>query len=347
MSIIVPVYNRRETIKETITSVQKQIYQFWELILIDDGSTDGAESIINSSIRLDNRIHYFKRNRLPKGAPTCRNIGLSESKGTYVIFLDSDDILAPYCLEQRVTYMINNPKLDFAVFPMLLFKQKPGDSFVFWNIQTTEADLERFLSFDAPWQTSCPIWRSEALRSIGGWDENALTWQDWEFHIKALALGLKYATPNFLPDCFLRRDESEGRISSADTAEPRFLSRLGTFDATYHLLKKQGLLSGKIENLFARLYFVNAEKAALLGKRLVVQAFIKSIREKKFCEGIIYPYLNALIAFKKMNVPFTLSAAYRFLRIFLPVSLTQIHTNLFKHTLNPEDQKQIQALLKN
>ncbi|GAA4303680.1 glycosyltransferase family A protein [Nibribacter koreensis] len=346
VSVVIPSFNREEFINDTILSLQQQSYFNWEAIIVDDCSTDNTEQVVSAFIRGEPRARFLKRNRIPKGAPTCRNIGWIESKGDYVIFLDSDDLLAPYCLEQRVKFLRDNPDLDFAVFPMLVFKETPGDSNIFWNIQTDKDDLHRFLDFDAPWQTSCPIWKIEALRAISGWDEEALTWQDWEIHIKALVNQLKYKKSNSLPDCFLRRDEKEGRISSGDNADSRFMSRIKTFNKTYLIVKEKQLLDDKMKALFAKLYFTNAEKAALLGKSSVVYSFVEAIQERNLSMGLMITYVKLLLAISKSKIPFALSIAYKTLRTILPISLTQIQSNLFKHELKPEEQKRVLALLK-
>src|SRR5689334_10193362 len=118
VSIIIPCYNSEQWISESIESVLRQTYSNWEVILIDDGSSDNTVQIIQLFISKDSRIKYYLRDRLPKGGSVCRNIGLEKSRGNFIIFLDSDDILADYCLEQRVTVMLIDSKLDFGIFLM-------------------------------------------------------------------------------------------------------------------------------------------------------------------------------------------------------------------------------------
>ena len=103
VSIITPCYNASSYIKETIESVINQTYNNWELIIIDDCSTDNSAEIINSYN--DKRIRYFKT-ETPSGSPALpRNIGISESLGQYIAFLDSDDVWYPHKLETQLRYM--------------------------------------------------------------------------------------------------------------------------------------------------------------------------------------------------------------------------------------------------
>ncbi len=87
-SVIVPTYNRGDRIKQTIESVLTQSYSDFEVIIVDDGSTDNTESIIKSLT--DNRIKYYKIENSERGA--ARNIGFQISSGDYVNFFDSDDL---------------------------------------------------------------------------------------------------------------------------------------------------------------------------------------------------------------------------------------------------------------
>tara|TARA_B100000768_G_C11219739_1_gene349942 strand:+ start:142 stop:1023 length:882 start_codon:yes stop_codon:yes gene_type:complete len=88
-SIIIPTYNRAEQISKAIKSCLGQSYSNFELIIVDDGSTDSTEKTIFSF--KDSRIKYFKKENAERGA--ARNFGISKAKGAYITFLDSDDIL--------------------------------------------------------------------------------------------------------------------------------------------------------------------------------------------------------------------------------------------------------------
>lgn len=94
VSIIIPVYNAEDFLIETIESVQAQTYKNWELLLVDDCSTDSSGDLIEAKAKEDDRIKYIKLEK-NSGAAVTRNIGLSEASGRYVAFLDSDDIWKP------------------------------------------------------------------------------------------------------------------------------------------------------------------------------------------------------------------------------------------------------------
>ena len=205
VSVVIPTKNRRELLRETIDSVVSQTYANWEAIVVDDGSNDRTGEMIQSIAATDQRVRFVRRERNPPGAATCRNLGVSAASGEYVVFLDSDDLLAPPCLERRVKVMEQKPKADFAVFLTRIFHATPGDGPYLWNNFTTEDDLDRFLRRDVPWPTCGPLWRKTSLARIGLWDERALCAQDWEFHIRAIAARIKLSQNSrggfILPGC--------------------------------------------------------------------------------------------------------------------------------------------------
>ncbi len=105
VSIIMPSYNTRNYIGQSIESVLNQSYTNWELIIIDDCSTDNSESVIKKF--KDHRIHFYK-NTSNVGAAISRNIALKKAKGKWIAFLDSDDLWDKNKLSRQLIFMKNN-----------------------------------------------------------------------------------------------------------------------------------------------------------------------------------------------------------------------------------------------
>src|SRR5690606_21243974 len=122
-------------IEDTLKSVMNQTYNNWEAVIVDDGSSDNTLQIIKQYSQKDKRFKLIRREEKKKGAPVCRNIGVKNARGEYIIFLDSDDLLAPYCLDQRYKEINQCSDFDFWIFPMLTFYSTPGDSKILWNIE--------------------------------------------------------------------------------------------------------------------------------------------------------------------------------------------------------------------
>ncbi|HLV40548.1 glycosyltransferase family 2 protein [Xanthomarina sp.] len=119
VSIIIPTFNRSDFISETLDSVIKQTYQNWECIIVDDGSTDDTDEVLQTYLDMDARIKYFQRpNNYGAGGNGARNYGFQLSQGMYVNWFDSDDIMAPDFIEAKMQPFISNPDTDvvFSAF---------------------------------------------------------------------------------------------------------------------------------------------------------------------------------------------------------------------------------------
>ena len=107
VSIVVPVYNCEKFINHTIKTVLNQTYQNWELLLVDDCSTDNSVSIINGYVAGDNRIKLIKLKE-NSGAAVARNEGMKNANGKYIAFLDSDDLWNENKLKKQINFMKKN-----------------------------------------------------------------------------------------------------------------------------------------------------------------------------------------------------------------------------------------------
>lgn len=101
VSIITPSYNSAKFIAETIQSVQNQTYQNWEMIIVDDGSSDETQNVVLSIIQKDNRIQFHKLSQ-NSGPAVARNTGIEKASGDYMTFIDADDIWFPTFIENNI-----------------------------------------------------------------------------------------------------------------------------------------------------------------------------------------------------------------------------------------------------
>jgi len=105
-SIIIPTYNNAHLINHTIDSVLDQTYKNYEIIIVDDGSNDDTETIVANKINLFEAINYFRKEN--GGVSSARNLGVKNSKGKYLIFLDSDDVLVKESLQDFYSIAIGD-----------------------------------------------------------------------------------------------------------------------------------------------------------------------------------------------------------------------------------------------
>lgn len=225
VSIIIPTFNRAHLIGETLDSVLAQTYQNWECIIVDDGSKDNTPEVVNRYQSIDSRIKFLKRpDYKPKGANTCRNFGVDSSKGEYLIFLDSDDLLNEDCLRNRIKVFKINPELQFAVFSMGVLKDgKKNDSTLNSLGSCRETLMRLFLKADPmPWNITSPIWKKDFFIKQGGFNEKLKLFDDDEFHIRVIYNNdIKYIFFD-ITDCYYRFYEENMKKYQDD----RFLGNL-------------------------------------------------------------------------------------------------------------------------
>jgi glycosyltransferase involved in cell wall biosynthesis len=279
VSIIVPTKNRSELLMQTLASVRGQTLGDFECIVVDDNSTDDTAARIQPILAEDPRISFMTVPLPRSGAQAARNLGIESARGEYIILLDSDDLLAPHCLAQRVPLMQANPALDFAVFPCECFTKTPGDKALLWNVETPEPDLDRFLKLDVPWQTTSPIWRRASIVSLLPWPEDVPVAQDWEFHIRALLRGMNYARFGRV-DHYWRVAESERESIGKNSFKPEMLQkRVGVNERVLGTVRQAGAMTDARREYFAGMFFQSAERIAERASRRDARANRTRARE--------------------------------------------------------------------
>lgn len=249
VSIITPSFNRGFIVDETAQSIFAQTYENWEWVIVDDGSTDNSWELLESYTRQDDRVKIFKRDREPKGACTCRNIAVERCTGEYVMFLDTDDLLAPFCLEQRVAVAQKHSDCDFVIFPMLIFKKEKHDLSTLWNIDSEKDDLMRLLTGDPVCQGTGTLWKKESFVQVGMWHEELKLWQDIELHIRSLLYPVKYVKRlDLQPDVYLRVSE-ESLSRTNFYSEPKMKSRAYVYQYACDEIVRKGLIDKYREGL--------------------------------------------------------------------------------------------------
>lgn len=243
VSIILPSYNKKKYIPETISSVLQQTHQNIELIIIDDNSTDGTRGYLHELQKKEGCNPKIKViiNNENLGANHRRNQGLGLATGEYVIFLDADDILAQTCVEQRVSVMRKSSDIDFAVFAMGIFVKKPGDNKISWASHSKKP-LVDFLRHELPWQTMQPIWKKDVVLKTGGFDEAFQRLQDVEFHTRVLFdENVKFKLFPTIIDCYYRIDEDRKNYDMYNFLLMRTKSSIQYYNKYNNLSQQHGL----------------------------------------------------------------------------------------------------------
>lgn len=196
VSIIMPAYNAEKFIKEAIHSVINQTYQNWELIVIDDGSTDYTANIISDFVHLDARLKYLYQKNSKQGK--ARNLGIENAKGNLISFLDADDLWLPKKLEILI-HEFDESKYDLIFSDAYIFTGRlsvheiPYTQNKFQVIDTEyfgENALEEFLIYNRiPLLTT--LMKKQMLIDIGMFSDLGIC-EDYEMWLRLLIKNYKF-----------------------------------------------------------------------------------------------------------------------------------------------------------
>jgi len=176
VSLVVPSYNRAHLLRDAIESTIRQTYPHWEMIIVDDKSTDDTAAVAQSYAAKDPRVKYYLNPE--KGVSSARNFGIKTAQGQYIAFLDDDDISLPHRFESQLKAM-----------------KKSGNGFLVSGFQSCDRETGRVLEeqrlelkasctgFPSRWMI-----RKDLLDKVGGFDQAAAPLEDIELSARLAAL---------------------------------------------------------------------------------------------------------------------------------------------------------------
>ncbi|GAL61487.1 glycosyltransferase family 2 protein [Algibacter lectus] len=190
VSIIIPTYNRAHLISETLDSILAQTYTNWECIVVDDGSTDDTSLIVNKYCTKDLRFIYHKRpSNKKKGANACRNYGFELSKGEYIQFLDSDDLLSSKKLYSQIEQAVKTDA-DIITCRWGRFTNsddfKIKESFLYKNYIPAQNLLIDYGSLKSFFPSHVFLVKKEVFFKSGLWHERLKINQDGELFCRVI-----------------------------------------------------------------------------------------------------------------------------------------------------------------
>lgn len=198
VSIIIPCFNYGKYLPYSLESVLSQTFSYWECLIIDDGSTDTTSKVAYEFQSKDNRIRCFRQNN--QGPSVARNLGLKESKGQFIQFLDADDAIECEKIASQVAFLKKHPNIDLVYGNVLFFRDK--GKLVEDEIHSSKIFLKNIPKFENEDSffkaliqrnfivTHAPLLRAEIIDSIGYFDESLKNYEDWDFWVRC-ALGKK------------------------------------------------------------------------------------------------------------------------------------------------------------
>lgn len=275
ISVIIPVYNGEITIQETIDSVLGQTFVDFELIIIDDGSSDRTVEIIKEIIKqnLDSRI---KLSSYPnKGLSASRNRGIQRSQGEYISFIDADDLWTQDKLTMQYAALQNTPNATIAYSGTRRI-DKYGKTLYDIPLAKIRGDIYNYLLLrDIVGSGSNPLIQRQALLSTGGFDESLRAAEDWDLWIK---LSAKYEFIDVPLHQILYRRSPQSMSSQINRQERETLKVINHAfmqapkDLQY--LKKPSLINVYISLVFKYLEEVSIQKRSWQGIELFIKFFV-------------------------------------------------------------------------
>ncbi len=204
VSVVVPCYQAEAFLEYTLESVRRQTYASWECIAVDDFSTDKTLGIIKKFIAKDKRFKVLPH-RANGGLSAARNSGIRSARGTFVCFLDSDDLMMPTSLENRVRALVAgaNERLAGSYSASLTIdescKTPPSES---------PAKAMKLVDFTTaggrcPFNANQPMFKTAVLRRLGGFDQRLKQAEDWDLWMRVLRHGY-YMIPTGMTDVTYR-----------------------------------------------------------------------------------------------------------------------------------------------
>ena len=193
ISVIIPTYNRAHFLGCTLDSLLSQSYELWECLVIDDGSSDYTAELMDFYCMRDYRIKFYKRPKIrKKGASTCRNIGFEKSRGTYIQYLDSDDLLSENKFEEQLNALRHETSTTLLACDWRLFKINPATDSMDFNMPFKNKSLTpcEFLKIMGTTNVFLPPHAYMTPRKIielaGGWNEDLTNNDDGEFFARII-----------------------------------------------------------------------------------------------------------------------------------------------------------------
>lgn len=311
ISVIMPTYNSARFIAEAVQSVINQTYAHWELLIVDDASTDETRQIVEGFT--DPRVRYFLLSQQQGYPSKVRNIGLSKAQGAFIGFLDSDDIFYPDALKLLIQALHTHPEWFIAQGYEILMSEdglstKPNPALASmpngtWCFTRAHhpASVKALLRCQNPYLLGATLMRKEALEQIGLLNESMMSGEDQEYFLRAYLTSRNLETsqpigviPVPIYKYRQRQNSLVRNIAKKDQAIQDNINLLDWFfDSSHRLPREIQQLQGEI---YINRYAYAAQALLLEGyseqaKKWTLQSWKAPKRSKLFWMKKIFPLL--------------------------------------------------------
>lgn len=299
ITVLMPVYNSERTVSASIKSVLNQSYKNFNFIIVNDGSTDGTDSIIRSF--KDDRIKYFVCEH--KGRSAASNFGISKAETEYVARIDSDDLFFRDKLEKQASFLKYNKNVD-VLFTWSIFFDR-NMRLRYWKSPSTDAEIKQRLMYLNPINHSSVVFRREIAGEVINYNESMDINEDYELWLRVSGKATFHCIQEYLVFSELRTGDINKR----------------SFDGELKQMLVHNLLKNGVED--------TKELNGLLGK---IEYYYGDIKEARnlFSKGYMLKNLkNVFLA----HLPESIQRKYRGNKYSMLFSTDTLSTRKFKRIL--------------
>ena len=251
VSVIIPAHNSEKWIAEAIQSVLNQSYQFWELIIVNDNSTDRTEQLVSEFIEKDDRVKLLNLYE-KSGVSFVRNHAVSHARGEFIAFLDSDDLWMPEKLTKQISFHDKNPTCKFSHTDYSIFNEKgiirTPYKFIFTKFIQKKGNLLKQLLYLNPIGILTVMVEKKTFIDNKGFDVNQWGMEDHDLWLRISNTGCEFS---YIPN----------ELSSYRINQTGMMNSYGKYKHTYKtFLKKNNVLMSRhnvlyISNAYYYRYF--------------------------------------------------------------------------------------------
>ncbi|MDB5046173.1 MAG: putative glycosyltransferase [Deinococcus sp.] len=195
VSVIIPAYNSAQYLPEAIESVLGQTYPHVEAVIVNDGSTDQSEQVLQEYQARDPRVKVVYQNN--QGLPSARNTGIQASSGQFLCYLDADDVIQPEKIQRQLEYLLAHPEIDLVYSDYT--RADPNLQFLTEElIQIRRFSLREAYVYTNVFPVMSALMRRTLADRVGGFDPALRAAEDWDYWVRCERAG----TFGYLPGLF-------------------------------------------------------------------------------------------------------------------------------------------------
>lgn len=300
ITVLMPVYNGEKYLAEAIESILNQTFTEFELLIVNDGSTDKSVEIINNY--KDKRIRLISQNN--GGVSSALNIGLNHATGNYIARFDADDVCYPSRLQEQYKFMLDNPEY-ILVGSNADYITKEGEYiFTYKMVDYSDEEIRKSIDNKCPFIHSAVMYKKETVMSLGGYEVKAHTFEDYFLWTKLIKVGKVY---NFNKSMLKVRFNPE-----SVTVDQR------DYTSTFRQLHQKALSTGVITDEEEKLILSSIKKLDKNKKELSYNRMLG----KKFLWDNYQPVTARTYLFRALKIKlFDITSLVLILLSFLPEKL--------------------------